>query len=426
MGIEIAGSFPRYTEHDPEVPVWCVTPGEGRAIHRFFDTSPFSPSGRYLAAFRLPQEQRLPAPGDVGHVVLVDLAAGDERVVAETRGWETQMGANLNWGADDRQLFFNDVDTSSWTPHAVCLDPLSGRSRRLDGCVYHAAPGGTALAATSMVRNRRTQVGYGVVVPDDRVPRNPGLADDDGLYVTDTATGEARLLLSIADCVRRCEPASAFRDAADEGLEVYGFHCKWNPRGDRLLWTLRAFPSADGRDFDVMRTRTLRFEVYTLDTAARDVRLAVGVDEWAKGGHHINWLPDGRGLSMNLNIRGDGLKFVTCGADGSDLRPILERPPGSGHPTVHPDGRHILTDAYCFEPVAFGDGTIPIRWVDRRDGSERRLVRIRTQTPAQRECAGLRVDPHPAWDASGRWIAFNGFTDGTRRVYVADLSDLVG
>ena len=46
--------FPRYTDHDPRVPVWCATPGRGGCYHRFFDTSPISPSGRFLAVTRMP------------------------------------------------------------------------------------------------------------------------------------------------------------------------------------------------------------------------------------------------------------------------------------------------------------------------------------------------------------------------------------
>ena len=34
----------------------------------------------------------------------------------------------------------------------------------------------------------------------------------------------------------------------------------------------------------------------------------------------------------------------------------------------------------------------------------------------------LRVDPHPAWDYTFTRIAFNTYTGGTRRVFVADLS----
>ena len=183
--ITLSDRFPRYTQHDPQVPVWCVTPDEGRCIHRFFDTPPFSPSGRYLAAFRLPFEDRMPKPGDAGEVVLVDLAEGTERVVATTRGWETQMGCNLNWGADDNTLVFNDVDTETWMPQVVKLNPHTGEAHRWRGGVYQVSPDGRVAAAASMEKMRRTQQGYGVLVPDEDTRRNVGATDDDGLFFTD-------------------------------------------------------------------------------------------------------------------------------------------------------------------------------------------------------------------------------------------------
>ena len=73
MPVEMSGRFPRYTEYDPAVPVWCVTPGEGRAFHRFFDTSPISPSGRFIVFTRMPAEDRLPEPGEAAEVVVVSL-----------------------------------------------------------------------------------------------------------------------------------------------------------------------------------------------------------------------------------------------------------------------------------------------------------------------------------------------------------------
>jgi hypothetical protein len=417
-------AFPRYTEFDPVADVWCVTPHEGRTIHRFFDTSPFSPSGRYMALFRLPQEQRLPEPGEAGQVVLVDLEAGEERVVAETRGWEPQMGANVQWGADDRTILFNDVDTATWQPTGVALDPFTGQTRRIAHGVYKASPDGQKVACASLAAMRRTQNGYGVVVPDEFVPRNVGLREDDGLYVSDVATGSGGLLISIAECVRRAEPPSVFRNL--DGYEVYGFHCKWNPQDTRLLFTLRGYPADHPARFDALGQGVVRFEVLTLDGDARDVRLAVGADQWAKGGHHINWFPDGEHLSMNLNIDRKGLRFCRVRYDGTGLGKILDDVPGSGHPTVHPNGRHILTDAYVHEPVTAADGTVPLRLVDLHTGRQQTVVRMRTLTEPQDSCGALRVDPHPAWDAAHRLVAFNGFADGTRRVYVADLSPWVG
>ena len=129
---------------------------------------------------------------------------------------------------------------------------------------------------------------------------------------------------------------------------------------------------------------------------------------------------------MNLRLDGEHMRFVRAHCDGSGLAPIVDAIPGSGHPTLHPDGRHILTDAYPHEPVAFGDGTVPIRLVDVEAGTERTLVRIQAVPPYSGPRRELRVDPHPAWDRDFRRIAFNGCPDGTRRVYVGDLSGELG
>jgi len=98
---------------------------------------------------------------------------------------------------------------------------------------------------------------------------------------------------------------------------------------------------------------------------------------------------------------------------------------GSGHPTLHPDGRHLLTDAYVDEPLAFGDGTTPLRLVDLHSASETQLVRIGIRPLAERSTGTLRVDPHPAWDRTCTRIAFNACPQGKRRVYVADLADIL-
>jgi hypothetical protein len=76
--------------------------------------------------------------------------------------------------------------------------------------------------------------------------------------------------------------------------------------------------------------------------------------------------------------------------------------------------------------VAFGDGTVPIRLIDIEAGTATNLVRIRTVPPWSGPKNELRVDPHPAWSRDYRWVTFNACPDGTRRVYVADLSGMLG
>jgi hypothetical protein len=398
--------FPRYTEHTPAVPVYRIA--TGGVLHRFFDTSPVSPSGRYVALFRLPFENRGPKPGEAGEVVLVDLVQGTERVVAKSHGWEVQLGANVQWGGSDEQLFYNDVDPKDWSDFAVALNPFTGEKRRLGGTVFMASSDGRTLASYNLRASRYAQVGYGVAVPNEYTRRNIGPVEDDAIVLTDTATGQVRRVLTVAQAYRSLP---ALHIANPEAHEYYFFQVKWNPQGTRLLTTLQWTPrGGSGR----------RRSVITFRPDGSDVRLAVTPEQWARGGHHINWAPDGEHLTMNLEVDGKkGLELIRVRYDGTGLTTIFAT--GSGHPSLHREGRFVVTDAYPDEPLAAGDGTSPIRFLDTKIGRETLLARVFVSMTA----GEMRVDPHPAWDRSGRFVVFNGYVGNTRNVFLADLGGLI-
>ena len=382
----------------------------GKVIHRFFDTSPLSPSGRYLALFRMPYENKSPQPGDAGEVVLVDMKTGKEKVVATSRGWEAQLGANVQWGKSDAELLFNDVDTTTWKAFCVVLNPANGQSRRLDGTIFMASNDGKKIASYNLLASRYAQVGYGVIIPKNLVPHNIGPVSTDGIYITDIASGKTKRIVTIKEIYEGSLPSIAIANPGDH--EYYCFQVKWNPQGTRLLTTVQWTPVKGGA-----RLRS----VITMKPDGSEIRTAVTPEQWAKGGHHINWMPDGEHLSMNLNTDGKaGLELIAVKYDGSDMKTVFT--PGSGHPSYHPKGLPlIVTDAYPDEPITKRNGTVPIRL-------------LHTDTHAEEEAAEVfvtntngefRIDPHPAWDRSGRYVIFNGFTGGTRNVFVADLKNVI-
>lgn len=420
-------NFPRYVDYSCEVPVWCLTPqADANHIHRFFDTSPLSPSGRYVALTRLPDADGVfPRPGDRARIEVVDTFTGTCRTVWETAGWEYQMGANLNWGASDHELVFNDVDTSGWEPFIVVLDIESGAYRRIAGAsVYHVSPDGRSALAADAGAMRRTQGGYGVVLPDERVRYNRGAVADDGVFLTDLVTGTRRLLISIAEVAERVLPPERREEYARS--EVYGFHTKWSPTGERLMFSLRYFPDRGGRMFRMMNNdyNSLRYDVYTMRPDGSELFLAIPASEWEKHGHHTNWTPDGRRLTMNLNIDRERMRLCMCGYDGSGLHTIGNYT-GSGHPSFLRSGRYGITDCYLFEtPFIAPDGSAALRLLDLAEGTERVFTRIRTRTPGFETASDFRLDPHPVWCAGGDLLIFNAMQGGRRRVFAADTRSL--
>ncbi len=415
--------FPRYTLFDPAVPIWCITPNAPRTQHRFFDTSPISPSGRYAALTRFPFEDHPPEPGDVAEVVLVDLAEGITRIVAETTAWEGQLGAQTQWGATDGQLFFNVMDTSddaNWRPHGVCMNVMAGAQRNLQGTVYMVSRNGLWAVSPCLKRTVCTQGGYGVLVPLEQVKRNEGAPDDDGVYLTDCTTGECKLLVSMKQFA-----TCAGIDVSD-GSALWGFHAKITPQNDRIGFVVRQLKPNAAEMSRVVRMFTMRLD-------GSELTEAITADQWSRGGHHPDFTPDGRQIIMNLKLDREHMRFVAVGYDGRNMRELHPTLTGSGHPSLHPRVPCIVTDSYLHEPMAFGDGTTPIRWCNLQTGEEVTVARIHTQP----DCAGnhpdlpvpaggvMRVDPHPAWDRSYRYITFNACPNGERQVFVADMQNLI-
>ena len=415
--------FPRYSDFNPKVAVWCVTPAIEGCFHRFFDTSPISPSGRYLALTKLPTEARLPAPDDVSEIALVDLQSGEATTVATTGCFDTQLGAQAQWGTSDSELYFNDLDWSDGTPRpvAVRLDPASGAITRLGGPVYMVSPDGKKLASPCLLRTSFSQPGYGAVVLPRFLPYNRQASTDDGIFITDTETGACELFISLRDIAEglREELTMSFAKlgVAFTDYDLYGFHVKWTPKGDKLLFVVRA------RCGDT-RVKLVNF-VVTIDVATKTPFLAMQPDIWSRGGHHPQWHPDGQHVIMNLKYPENDLRFVQYGYDGSDLRVIAAKAFGGGHPSVHPNGRHILTDEYEHGDLAYSDGTTPIRSIHIDSGVSDEIVRIRTRPDYHARGRELRVDPHPAWDPTFRFAAFNACPNGKRQVFIADLSEMV-
>jgi Tol biopolymer transport system component len=127
---------------------------------------------------------------------------------------------------------------------------------------------------------------------------------------------------------------------------------------------------------------------------------------------------------MNLKPDGENLRFVQFKYDGSDFKVLSEKRLGSGHPSITPDGKWIVSDAYNGEPVsrALGNGQVPIRLFNVHDDTEENICSVYTFGNSS---GTLRCDPHPAWSPDYKKVAFNGAPNEARQVFVAELSGIV-
>ncbi len=415
--------FKRYEEFQPEIPVWCLTPNEGCYTHRFFDTVPISPSGRYLAVLNMPYEDKEAEFGDTADVVLVDLLSGEERVVYKTKGWQHQLGANINWGIDDNSLIFNDVDTETCTVFAIKLNPFTCEVQRMEHEIYHVSPNGKYGVSSNLIATCKTQYGYGATVPVEKIPLNTIMTDDDGVWVTDTVTGKTKMILSLKEIFEKTHTPLENSHLKD-GI-CYVFHTKWSPNSKKIMFSTRWAPPAysDCYNLNAHKDKPLLFCVFTCNADGSELEVSIDESQWCKVGHHTNWHPDSTCLTMNLDIELKGLKLCKASLTGRHVEKLSEAISGSGHPSFHKTKNIMITDTYAFEPLAYGDGTVPIRVIDiDKDYEHPAPIRVNVHHHGATLSPKYRVDPHVVWDNTGRYAIFNGHVDGCRRVFIADMS----
>lgn len=239
------------------IPVWVITESNVSAVHRFFDSSPISPSGRYIALLLIHGGESIRSTEqELAQIVVYNLQLGpsSKKVIASTTAWDSQTGSHIQWGATDEALFYNIrmIDSMTYAEgcqtrrsnkefsstldikckglRGVAHNIFSGIARMLDCPVYHVSPDGLFAVSPDLTKIRFTQLGYGI--PSSTAKRNINAPKNDGVYLTNISTGKCRLLSSLHDL--------AVAGGLDvKGTPTYGFHTKISSDGKIIMIVVR-------------------------------------------------------------------------------------------------------------------------------------------------------------------------------------------
>jgi len=422
-------------------PIRCVTPGDGQWFVGYYDKNPWSPGGERLLVHRAGFLDRTPEEDDLVDLGYIDLTSPELAftTIAQSTLWNWQQGAMLQWlpGASNTAVYnvrMGDPETEGldvWQLGAGVIHDLdTGERRTLERPVYALSPKGDAALTLSFARLAENRPDYGHVGVVD-----PTVADeapeDDGVYRIDLSTGESKRILSIGQVAEIEAPVFG------RGRTHWVNHLMFNPSGERFCFLHRFWRedgnmhtrlftanSADGADlrlvftgmvshFDWMDDHTLLAWAGARRMLAPGARPSGGLRHAVLKSLKPIYYALGKPRWLMRRVVGDS--YMLLHDDGRAREPFAkETLTTDGHCTVSRDGRWVLTDGYTDRM-----GRLPLFVLDTRSGRATRVGRY--QTPRRLD-GPIRCDLHPRFSADARTVCIDSAMDGSRRVYLVDVS----
>jgi len=387
-----------------------LTPGEGHYLFGYYDRCPFDAGGTRHLALRVPQQERLPQPGERAEVGYIDIPARRFVRLAETEAWNHQQGAMTLWLPERSGCFvFNDFveQAGEWKPIARVWDAARGRAgevERYDVPIYTLSRDGRLAASLNFGRIPRRGYSY-ARAPLPYADPSPNL-DGDGLFILDLQTRQARLVASYRQLLAQHPLPHSL-----EGQYVWLNHAIFNCDGSRVMVLLR-HANIEG---EVKRWFT---HMMTMNVDGSDLRCTLPDVYWRNGAiSHQIWGRTPREILVDADWCGRGHEYLVYDETVMPVRATrLSRGMGPmGHLVFSPDGTRIAADTYP-DP----EGIQRLALVDVKTGEWREIGRFRHALPPG---AGVdvRCDLHPRWSADGRRLTVDTIHFGARKVLLLDI-----
>lgn len=396
----------------------ALTRGLGPHAFGYYDRDPFSPGNQYHLFFQFDQQARLPRPGELARVGVVDVDSGESRVVMETRAWCHQQGAMAQWIPGTRDQFvvndFRQGTSGREVPIARVYTTGGEHVRDYDYPVYRLAPDGRHAATLNFARITRRGYAYASApLPEAPVPD----LDADGLFLLDLHAGERALILSYRHVLDHHPDAADFDLNGERALDLW-YH-----------WMNHAGFNSDGSRVMVLhRKRMLWWKTYmwTCRLDGSDPLCSLPHEAWQKYGiSHQLWgrtpreiLIDGKPHSgpdaATPGRRGHAYLVFDERAGFDAPEPLAAGTGYQGHLNFSPDGEWLVADTYPREGVQY------LCLTRVADGETRQIGAFHHAGDLKGD---VRCDLHPRWSGDGRYLSVDTIHHGRRAIMVVDAGE---
>jgi hypothetical protein len=411
IGAQELAPFPEWSE--PR----AITSGpHEHLLASYYGINSWSPSQRYVSALRTDLNGRLPIPGERCELGLVDLQDGNKFIpVTTTACWNFQEATMAHWMNED-EIIFNDVRDGKFK--AVIMNWRTKKERVLPMPVSAVSEDRTWALSLNYARLSIVRPDYGYA-GDGQDPRDTvEWPEDDGLWKMDLATGETKLILSVA-AARHLMPAPK-RVKDKPGMPLAYFCHTIISKDDAKIFFL-------ARSIDWFEKKTHKTSIWettslTINVDGSDLRRCFK-DGWM--GSHFNWAPDGSHKLLvtaiwNGEKRKPGTRFDWSPVEFTVGEEDKVRRIGAGvldwdwHCLYSPDGKFMSAETYWTKN--FERPWVLVRLADG-------LVKPMGAffVPEAYRKSHWRCDLHARYRPDGKQIAFTSVHEGSRQVYIRDV-----
>ena len=441
----------------------CLTTGPKHHFFGFHDVPCSDAIAQNILVLETDIIDRPPIAGAHVDLGVVPVAGGPFRKLARTTAFNFPQGARQQWVRDSQTFTYNCLVSDHW---GATLMDLSGDVLNLyESAIYAASPIADEAICLNFARLHRLG-GYGYVGLEDKHASDDA-SRTDGLVRLDLKSGKSELLVSLADI-------ASLGGSEDGHLgRHYVTHVVYSPNGEKLAFLHRYWLPDGGLNTRLM---TVSHDGSRLNVHAEGY---LSHFDWLDNGEIMIWgrpkstvdsMRSATGLKASLltplltvarklkrTIIPKGMKLGGSGGGQSYLRISLDSGhvgsvgPGKlkmdGHPMVNRNNRdYLVTDTY---PDASGARDLMIYRISTDSRSDIGRYQMLKQLPDTSSLdsarmgfdpyvlkrfdpaefaftrSGLHCDLHPRWLGDFERVAFDSIHEGTRQVYIVDVTSLI-
>jgi len=385
-----AVKFPQVSE-----PLAITSGPNNHLFASYYGINSWSADQRYVTILQTPIKYRLPTENDPAILGLVDLQTNEFIPLAETRAWNFQQGCMAHWLGThpDSRIIYNDFVKGKFV--SIILDVHSKEKiKTFPYPVAAVSPNGKEAVSINFSRLRTTRESYGYGGDGQDANLEAQFPKDDGLFLINLETGNAKLLISIND-VKEQVP-----EIPKTGTEYFN-HVLFSREGGTIFWLARAIPQRNTTSFTVNRDGTNLQRCFP--------------DGW--GGSHFDWFSENElMITGKYRAKENAHILFTIGKQNYKRlgNGILDY---DGHGTFSPDGKWMVTDTYPSRELK----EQKLYLMDMETEAVLPMGRFVHPAEFRKNGKDAACDIHPRWSPNGDMIGFNSVTTGNRQVYIIKL-----